>query len=148
MVKKENASTSLMLAKANMEAAALAGAAISKTDFNTTTGERQPGLVETILIREGARGAANAIRTDRLVKLAGLGDKRTLQSVIEDERGRGALIISQCGHGGGYYLPAGRSEIVAFERTLKRRALGTLRSLRAARRALKVMEGQEVFSDE
>jgi hypothetical protein len=56
------------------------------------------------------------------------------------------LILSKCTHGGGYYLPASRAELVAFERTLRRRALGTLRTLRSARQALKIMEGQEAIS--
>ena len=130
------------------ERAALTGAALFQEQFTTAADSRQPGFVETILIRAGAIGSVNAVRTAKLVALAGLRDKRILQSKIEQERANGALIISKCNEGGGYYLPAGRSEVVAFERTLKRRALGTLRSLRAARRVLKVMEGQEVIPHE
>ena len=125
--------------------AALGGTSFSDTHFTTVDGDRQRGSIETILLQEGAIGRPNAVRTSKLVALAGLRDKRILQSKIEAERADGALIISKCSEGGGYYLPAGRAEVVTFERTLKRRALGTLRSLRAARKALEVMEGQAVI---
>lgn len=153
MSNKEKAPTGAVAsAGASMEAAALTGAAISKTDFNTAEGSRQPGLVEAILIREGARGAANAIRTASLVCLAGLSDARTLQAEIERERAAGALILSRSGSPGGYFLPtegeAGKHEIAVYVSTLRARALNTLRTIRTAKRALRVLEGQEVLSDE
>ena len=134
--------------RAEEKRAALTGAALFQKQFTTAADDRQPGFVEAVLLQAGAFGSDNAIQTEKLVSLTGLRDKRILQSKIEAERACGALIISRCSKGGGYFLPAGRAEVVTFERTLKRRALGTLRSLRAARRALKVMEGQEVLSDE
>ena len=128
------------------EATALQGASLSNYQLTTADKCRQAGFIEALLIRYGAHGAANAIQTERLVEISGLGDKRSLQSHIEQERASGGLILSKCAHGGGYYLPANRAELVAFERTLRRRALGTLRSLRTTRQALKIMEGQEVLS--
>ncbi len=147
MDKKENAPTGAATsAGASTEAAALDGAALSNNQFITVSRDRQPGFIESLLIREGGRGAENAISSENLVMLAGLSDKRILQAEIEHERSCGALILSKCTHGGGYYLPASRAELVAFERTLRRRALGTLRTLRSARQALKIMEGQEAIS--
>ena len=148
MKRTEKAPTSApTLARAEKKETASSGTS-STTYPNTDVGGRQHGLVESILLREGARGASHAIRTVELARLAGFSNARGLQAQIEAERTNGALICSRCSDGGGYYLPADRNEIVAFEQTLKRRALGTLRSLRAARRALKVMEGQEELADE
>ena len=146
MTTKKGPLPAAMSAGVSMEAAALQG--VSFSDYQHTTADkcRQAGFIEALLIRYGAHGAANAIHTERLVEIAGLSDKRSLQAQIEHERASGALILSKCAHGGGYYLPANRAELVAFERTLRRRALGTLRSLRTARQALKIMEGQEAIS--
>ena len=124
------------------------GTSISEVDSTTAAGGRQLGFVESILLREGARGASHALRTVELARLAGFSNARGLQAQIEAERTNGALICSRCSNGGGYYIPGSRAELVAFERTLRRRALGTLRTLKATRRALRVMEGQEVLHDE
>lgn len=130
------------------ETAAWRGTSISKVDSTTAAGGRQLGFVESILLREGARGASHAIRTAELARLAGFSNARGLQAQIEAERGGGALIVSKCSDGGGYYIAGNRAELKAFERTLRRRALGTLRTLKAARLALEVMDGQEVLADE
>lgn len=130
------------------ETVAWRGTSISKVDSTTAAGGRQLGFVESILLREGARGASHALRTVELARLAGFSNARGLQAQIEAERTNGALICSRCSNGGGYYIPGSRAELVAFERTLRRRALGTLRTLKATRRALRVMEGQEVLHDE
>lgn len=146
MTTKKEPLPAAMSAGVSTEATALQGASFSDCQHTTADKCRQAGFIETLLIRYGAHGAANAIQTERLVEISGLGDKRILQSHIEQERASGGLILSKCTHGGGYYLPTARTELVAFERTLRRRALGTLRSLRAARQALKIMEGQEAIS--
>ena len=56
----------------------------------------------------------------------------------------GAVILSTCRNGGGYYLPAegdtGRREIEEYIRTLKSRALNTLRAIRSARAALRDLD--------
>lgn len=123
------------------------GASISIRNLTTAADGRQQGFVESILMREKAQGAGAAIRTDRLVKLAGLSDTRSLQAEIEKERATGALILSRSGSPGGYFLPsdgqAGKHEIAAYVATLRARALNTLRTLKTAKRALRVLEGQE-----
>lgn len=86
-------------------------------------------------------GEENAISTQALVQLAGCSSVRQLQKQIEAERAQGALILSSSA--GGYFLPADRAEIRRYEVTLRRRALSTLRTLRVARQALKICEGQE-----
>lgn len=138
--------------RAKAESAALAGASFSEHQFTTTAVGRQLGLVESILVREGAFGSGQAIRTATLVYLSGLNDPRSLQNEIERERATGALILSRSGSPGGYFLPAmgeaGKREIASYVATLRARALNTLRTIRSAKRALRVLDGQEELCDE
>lgn len=133
--------------RARMETAALTGATFSMSDFNTAAGGRQAGFVEALL----PQGEAHAVPTSALVALTGYRNARELQKEIERERIAGALILSKSGNGGGYYLPddgeAGRREIAAFVRTVNARAVNSLRTLKAARRALKIAEGQTNLFD-
>lgn len=121
---------------------AIGGASISKDHNNTAAACRQAGFVESFL----PHGAAHAIPTAALVTLCGFRSARELQKQIERERMTGALILSRSGDGGGYYLPddgeAGRREIAAFVRTVTARALNSMRMLRGARRALRLIDGQ------
>ena len=100
------------------------------------------GFVEGFLLR----GEQNAIETERLVALTGFRNARELQREIERERRNGALILSRSDGEGGYFLPseglAGQHEISRYVRTLRARALNTLRTLRAADAALADFEGQ------
>ena len=93
-----------------------------------------------------SRGEENAIRSTELSRLCGFKSVRELQSAIAKERETGALILSTCRHGGGYYRPsdgeAGKREINAFVATLASRAINTLRAIKAARRELKTIDGQ------
>lgn len=104
---------------------------------------RQAGPIEKLL----PRGAQNAVPTAELVRLGGFRSARELQKQIEAERAHGALILSRAGDGGGYFMPASRAEIASYEATLRRRALSTLRTLRAARMALREVEGQVRLSE-
>lgn len=94
-------------------------------------------------------GEENAISTVDLVRLRGFKSARELQLVIAFERSSGALILSACQNGGGYFRPSpgekGRREIAAFEHTLRLRALNTLRVLQAARAALGDIDGQTLM---
>lgn len=93
-------------------------------------------------------GRENAISTAQLVQMTGHRNARQLQKQIEAERAAGALILSSSR--GGYYLPGegaqGRAEILAYKKTLYARAINTFRAAKAARLALKVLDGQEVLS--
>lgn len=117
------------------ETAALTGGPISNGYDTTTAAGRQAGFVEALL----PQGEAHAIPTQQLVTLCGYRSARELQKEIERERMAGALILSK-GGSGGYFLPddgeAGRREIAAFVRTVNARAVNSLRTLKAARRAL------------
>ena len=114
--------------------------------FNCTTAEEgRQSKIEPFL----TRGAQNAIPSKTLAKMAGCSSVRQLQSVIAAEREAGAVILSTCRNGGGYYLPAngpdGREEILAYTRTLRARAVNTFHALKSARAALATLDGQEVL---
>ncbi len=95
------------------------------------------------------QGEENAVQAKELARQCGFKSARDLQHEIALEREAGALILSTCRHGGGYYRPAdgedGKREINAFVGTLASRALNTLKALRAARRELKTIDGQVTF---
>ena len=107
--------------------------------FTTDRGAFQ-GKIAALL----PRGEVNAVSTADLMALAGFRTARQLQKQIETERAAGALILSAST--GGYYLPqlgeAGRAELIRYERTLRSRAIHTLRTLKTARRALRELDGQ------
>ena len=93
-------------------------------------------------------GAENAMSTADLMMLTGYNSVRELRKQIENERSRGALILSSTT--GGYFKPdkgeKGRHELAEYVRTMRARALNTLRAAQGARVALKSVEGQIAFS--
>lgn len=113
----------------------------------TTSVTRKQGLIESLLLQ----GEENAIPSGDLVNLTGVKSTRELQLIISQERESGALILSTCRGGGGYFLPSdgevGKREIAAFVATLRARALNTLRALKTAREALESLEGQVSLDD-
>lgn len=116
-------------------------------DNFTTPQPRKQGLVESLLLE----GEENATPSSELVRLTGCKSVRELQNQIAHERETGALILSTCRGGGGYFLPApgeaGQREIAAFVTTLRARALNTLKVLKAAREALQSIDGQVTLDD-
>ena len=98
--------------------------------------------IESLLLH----GEENAISTQELLSLTKIQSARCLQKQIEQERARGALILSASD--GGYFLPddgeKGYRELSAFVRTLRSRAVNTLRTLKAANKALQRMDGAQV----
>lgn len=134
------------------------GAAGQAVDGNALTGNfpqdnliisdaQKQGFVESFLLH----GEGNALPSSQLVRLTGFKSVRELQTEIAREREAGALILSTCRGGGGYFLPAdgdaGKREIAAFVATLRARALNTLRALKTAREALESVEGQVMLDD-
>lgn len=108
---------------------------------------RKQGFVESLLLQ----GEENALPSSELVRLTGFRSVRELQNEIAHEREAGAVILSTCRNGGGYFLPspgdAGKHEIAAFVATLQARALNTLRVLKTAREALESLDGQVSIDD-
>jgi hypothetical protein len=122
--------------------------AFETQEDNITNGStRQPGEIEKLL----RRGESNAIKVAELGRLAGGLNNRALRRQIEQERLDGALILSTVRNGGGYFLPsegeAGQREIAAYINTLTARAVNTFRTLRVARRALRIINGQTEIAE-
>ena len=87
-------------------------------------------------------GKENAIPSKTLAEILGFYTVRELQKAIERERQAGAVILSTCTEGGGYFFPANETEIREFIRTLSNRAKNTRRSMESALDALDGMTGQ------
>lgn len=136
----------------NKKKAALAAATVrdgnaemvfSKED-TTTDSTRTQGFVESFL----HRGKENAIRTCELMELTGL-DVRQLRAQVEKERRNGTLILtgSQCG----YFLPSegekGKQEISEFYNLQRAKALSLLKTIKTAKKALEVIDGQQSFEE-
>ena len=85
-------------------------------------------------------GKENAIPSKELSALLGMTSVRELQQEIARERAAGAVILSTCQDGGGYYLPASDQEVKEFIRTLENRGKNTLAALRSARNYLRQAE--------
>lgn len=83
------------------------------------------------------QGQENAINAQYLADILGFDSVRELQREIARERAAGAVILSTCENGGGYYLPADSGEVRQFIRTLENRAANTYKALQSARTYLK-----------
>lgn len=83
-------------------------------------------------------GRENAIPSKMLAELAGASSVRELQKRIARERADGAVILSTCEAGGGYFRPASSQEIQVFIGTLEARARNTHGALRSAKAALEL----------
>lgn len=90
-------------------------------------------------------GKENAISAQELCDYLGFNSVRELQYEISRERKVGAVILSTCQEGGGYFLPGNDQEVRQFIKTLENRANNTYEALHSARRFLRQ---QEVTEDE
>lgn len=125
----------------------MAGGPLTSHCQLTTESDRPQGKIAPLL----GRGEENAIPTERLLGMTGLRSSRELRKQIRLERVSGLLILSSVRGRGGYFLPAdgeqGRQEIQQYTSTLRARALNTLAVLRAARQALRELDGQVAIKD-
>ena len=98
-------------------------------------------MIEDFLLQ----GKKNAVSSQRLADLAGCKSVRELQQVIAEERAAGAVILSTCENGGGYFLPDPENvgEVKEFVRTLESRGKNTLAALKSARNYLKSCGGED-----
>lgn len=78
-------------------------------------------------------GKENAISAQELCNCLGFNSVRDLQHEISRERNAGAVILSTCQDGGGYFLPENDHEVRQFIKTLESRAKNTFLALRSAR---------------
>ncbi len=96
-------------------------------------------MIEEFLLE----GKKNALPSKQLADLAGCKSVRELQQIIAEERSAGAVILSTCQDGGGYFLPNDILEVKEFIRTLESRGRNTLLALKSAREYLARTEGTE-----
>lgn len=99
------------------------------------------GMIEKFLLE----GKQNAIASQTLADLARCGSVRELQKVIAEERAAGAVILSTCNRGGGYFRPkrGDKHEVMEYIQTLRRRAKNTLAAIESAEAYLRQSEGTE-----
>lgn len=85
-------------------------------------------------------GRKNAVKRADLVNMIGLSD-RLVRKLIEDARQSGVIIINMQ-DGRGYYRPEKREELEYYIRQEEGRAKSIHRNLKAAKKALRTIEGQ------
>lgn len=90
-----------------------------------------------IVIEALQAGKENAISAHDLCTYLGFESVRELQHEIARERKAGAVILSTCQDGGGYFIPETDQEVRQFIRTLENRAKNTFAALCSARRFLR-----------
>jgi len=91
------------------------------------------------------KGKKNAIPAKELAEKLGFPSVRTMQKSIEKARAEGMLILSN--PAGGYYLPENDAEIEEFVATLRSRAIGIFKAIKAARQYMNETKGQMSFKD-
>jgi len=85
-------------------------------------------------------GRKNAVKRADLVNMIGLSD-RLVRKLIEDARQSGVIIINMQ-DGRGYYRPEKREDLEYYIRQEEGRAKSIHRNLKAAKKALRAIEGQ------
>ena len=113
----------------------------NKNRNNRVHTEEQSGKADFQIAGMLPFGKDNAVTTQELMRLTGCGSVRELRQRIASAREQGAIICS--GSGKGYWRPKDRQEIEQFIKTMKARALNTLKVIRSASQVLKVPEGQQ-----
>lgn len=97
------------------------------------------------------QGAENAIPTNILMQWTGYSDVRAFRAAIQAER-QHTVILSKRTGGGGYFLPSdgekGKLEIEAYLKVSSAAAKSIYRSISAARKELKRIDGQTIINDQ
>lgn len=101
-------------------------------------------MIYEILEQSGAIGKESAVKQADLCHRCGLKSSE-LKKTVQAERRNGVLI---CSDSHGYYLPADRSETVAFYRATRAAAISRFETLRTFRAALGLPEGQIGLGDD
>ncbi|WP_395547873.1 MULTISPECIES: hypothetical protein [unclassified Lacrimispora] len=110
-----------------------------KKDQNHTppvqgTAATEPDKTLPFVVMEALHtGKEHAISAQALCDFLGFNSVRELQHEIARERNAGAVILSTCQDGGGYFLPENDREVRQFIKTLESRAKNTFLALRSAR---------------
>lgn len=86
-------------------------------------------------------GRAEATSAAALMEILGLDDRRQLYELIERERCRGEVILSNRDrYGGGYYLPETKEELKEFIRGTEKACFTMQNTLTSARELLRSWE--------
>lgn len=137
MSAKEKACPADGAAEQATETAALAGTAISDSDFTSGDAGRQGGKIFSLLL-EGER---NAIPATHLAELAGYKNQRSMRLAIDRERESGLPVLAS---GRGHFKPdsgpAGTAEIRRFLRRQDARAASNRRTTNLIRARLRAIE--------
>lgn len=111
------------------------------TPMQETAATVEPDKILPFVVMEALQaGKENAISAQDLCTYLGFNSTRDLQHEIARERKAGAVILSTCQEGGGYFLPSNDREVRQFIRTLENRARNTYEALRSARGFLRQQE--------
>ena len=90
-------------------------------------------------------GKENITTTEELMQLTKINDTREIQWIVQKERQDGAVILSTCGNGGGYWLPNTESELKEFIKSMNKRKSEIDKSTESARKLLREMQiGKEI----
>ncbi|WP_077612997.1 hypothetical protein [Clostridium sp. Marseille-P2415] len=94
----------------------------------------------SFMVMEALRpGKENAISVQELYTYLKFDNVRELQKEIARERKAGAVILSNCQEGGGYFLPGSDQEVKQFIKTLENRARNTFAALHSVRQQEEVL---------
>ncbi len=111
------------------------------TPMRGASANAEPDITLPFVVMEALHaGKENAISAQELCDYLGFNSVRELQYEISRERKAGAVILSTCQEGGGYFLPGNDGEVRQFIRTLENRAKNTFEALRSARGFLRQQE--------
>jgi len=97
-------------------------------------------LIHFVVMEALRVGKENAVSAQELCTYLKFDSIRELQKEISRERKAGAVILSTCQEGGGYFLPGNDREVRQFIKTLENRAKNTFAVLRSARGLLRQQE--------
>ena len=89
-------------------------------------------------------GREYAISKAQLAEITGLSE-RSLRLIVAGERRRGKIILTDCSGTKGYYRPTNSGEVLAFIRSMRKRARETAAIADAVERALMAETGQGTF---
>lgn len=110
---------------------------LKDTSMQGTSANVKPRKISNFVVMDVLqKGKENAISAHNLCTYLGFDSVRCLQKEIERERKEGAVILSTCQDGGGYFLPSCDQEVRQFIRTLENRARNTFAALKSAKRLL------------
>lgn len=135
--KKTPGSAATLTGAGQVETAALAGTAISCSDFTTAQKGRQvPRLTIADFLDTGERNGKTLKELREILN----GDGRTIRARIEKERRSSPILSGQSG----YYLPESENEVVRFCASMRHRARQVWASASAVERSAGIVRREQI----